>query len=182
MFRVLFLDRLNEADSRDAIVKPIDHAKCPVQLTAESINLVVKQSGGYPYFIQFICREVYDVFLQQRDRGEPAFVPLPEITRKLDTDFFAGRWARVTDRQRDLLVVVAHLEDGEGEFTVQEIVEKSQEIVGGSRALLRKPFSASHISQLLNTLAEFGLVYKNRHGRYSLAVPLFGRFVLRQVS
>ena len=27
-----------------------------------------------------------------------------------------------------------------------------------------------------------GLVYKNRHGRYSFAVPLFGQFILRQVG
>ena len=25
-----------------------------------------------------------------------------------------------------------------------------------------------------------GLVYKNRHGKYSFAVPLLGRFILRQ--
>jgi len=26
------------------------------------------------------------------------------------------------------------------------------------------------------------LVYKNRHGRYSFAVPLFGEFILRQLD
>jgi hypothetical protein len=153
MFRVVFLDRLNDEDSRDAITKPIGNAKCPVRLTPESIQVVVDHSGGYPYFIQFICREVYDVFVQLSERGEPAMVPLPEITRKLDTDFFAGRWARVTDRQRDLLVVIAHLENCADEFTVQEIVEKSKEIVENTTGVLHKPFSASHISQLLNALA-----------------------------
>jgi hypothetical protein len=57
---------------------------------------------------------------------------------------------------------------------MQEIVEKSAE-------MLKKPFSASHVNQLLTALSEAGLVYKNRHGRYSLAVPLLGRFVLRQI-
>jgi len=31
-------------------------------------------------------------------------------------------------------------------------------------------------------LAEAGLVYKNRHGKYSLAVPLLGQFIQRQTS
>jgi DNA-binding IclR family transcriptional regulator len=33
-----------------------------------------------------------------------------------------------------------------------------------------------------STLAEVGLVYKNRHGKYSLAVPLLGEFIQRQSS
>jgi hypothetical protein len=35
---------------------------------------------------------------------------------------------------------------------------------------------------MLGALVASGLVYKNRHGRYSFAVPLFGKFVLRQMS
>jgi len=31
-------------------------------------------------------------------------------------------------------------------------------------------------------LAEAGLVYKNRHGKYSLTVPLLGQFIQRQTS
>jgi len=33
-----------------------------------------------------------------------------------------------------------------------------------------KPFSASHVNQMLVSLSEAGLVYKNRHGCYSLSV------------
>ena len=81
-------------------------------------------SGGYPYFIQFICREVYDAFLANlRASGEAGSIPSDAITRKLDSDFFAGRWARVTDRQRDLMLVIAGLESSDDEFTVQEVVE-----------------------------------------------------------
>jgi type II secretory pathway predicted ATPase ExeA len=173
MFRVVFLDRLADKDSRDAIRKPIKDARCPVRLHEEAVRLIVQESGGYPYFIQFICRETYDVFLQQPDRGEQTGVPIADITRKLDTDFFAGRWARVTDRQRELLTVVAGLPNNEREFTLQEIAEQS-------RKTLRKPFSPSHVSQIFAALGEAGLIYKNRHGRYAFAVPLLGRFILRQ--
>src|SRR5439155_24579416 len=111
MFHVVFLQRLNDQDSRDAIVKPIQDARCPVKLGEKSVRLIVQVSGGYPYFIQFICREAYDAFLQKRAAGEKAAVPIPDITRKLDNNFFAGRWARATDRQRELLTVVANLEN-----------------------------------------------------------------------
>jgi hypothetical protein len=35
---------------------------------------------------------------------------------------------------------------------------------------------------MLSSLSEAGLVYKNRHGKYSLAVPLLGQFIIRQTS
>ncbi|HTJ46654.1 MAG TPA: ATP-binding protein [Kofleriaceae bacterium] len=176
MFRVVFLKRLPDADSREAILKPISDAACPVRLTEPSVKLIVDQSGGYPYFIQFICREVYDAFLASvRATGQLGSVPSDAITRKLDSDFFAGRWARVTDRQRELLFVIAGLEDPDDEFTVQEVVD-------AAKVKLAKGFSSSHVSQMLSALSAAGLVYKNRHGKYSFAVPMFGQFVLRQMQ
>ena len=173
MFRVVTLTKLSREDSSEAIVKPIQDADCPVQFGSQSVDTICEHSGGYPYFIQFICREVYDVFIQQATSGKVSGVPMEAITRKLDTDFFAGRWARATDRQRELLVVMALLGKPEGEFTVQEVVARANQV-------LPKGFSASHANQMLASLCEAGLVYKNRHGRYSFAVPLFDRFIARQ--
>src|SRR5262249_31178715 len=89
MFHVVFLKRLSDKDSRDAILERIRDAKCPVKLNQQSVAVIVDVSGGYPYFIQFICREVYDAFLQKIGSGEKAAVPIEEITRKLDNNFFA---------------------------------------------------------------------------------------------
>jgi AAA ATPase domain len=172
MFRVVTLTRLNDEGSREAILKPIETASCPINFHPESVDTICHESGGYPYFIQFICREVFDVFILQRAKGEPSLVPIDAIQRKLDNDFFAGRWGKLTDRQRQLLWVVANLEHADDEFTIQELVEKA-------RGLLPKAFSASHANQMLASLAERGMIYKNRLGRYSFAVPLLGRFILR---
>lgn len=175
MFRVVFLDRLNAAHSRDAIIKPIERYESKVRFSEESIETLVSVSGGYPYFIQFLCREAYDAFHQKLGAGEDASVPIREIVRKLDADFFAGRWARATDRQRELLSVVAQLENSDSEFTVQEVVEHS-------RRVLDKPFSSSHVNQMFSTLSEAGLVYKNRRGKYAFAVPLLNEFIQRQLE
>lgn len=174
MFHVQMLDRLDASDSRDAVTKPIDHAECPVRFSEESVQLVCDQSGGYPYFIQFICREIYDAFIQsQQATGAPTPVPMDGIIEKLDTDFFAGRWARATDRQRQLLWCIAHLKHAHDEFTVQDVVAETEN-------RLEKSFSSSHANQMLSALGKAGLIYKNRWGKYSLAVPLFDRFILRQ--
>ena len=175
MFRVLFLQSLDKTESEEAIRRPIADSECPLQLDDGAVATIVGMSGGYPYFIQFICREVYDAFIQRLDRGEQASVPVVEIERKLDSDFFAGRWARATDRQRALLFAISRLDNCDDEFTVQEVV-------AASKRVLDKPFSSSHVNQMLAALAAQGLVYKNRHGRYSFAVPLLGRFIRRQAQ
>ncbi len=173
MFRVVSLQSLNKSESEEAIRKPVEDAECPVRLSDNSVNTIINMSGGYPYFIQFICREVYDAFIQRIDKGKRALVPAAEIEQKLDIDFFAGRWARASDRQRALLFVISRLESCDDEFTVQEVVEES-------KRALDKPFSSSHVNQMLVALASQGLVYKNRHGKYSFAVPLLGQFISRQ--
>ncbi len=174
MFKIIFLEKLGVKDSLDAIKKPMDDKKCPVRFNEDSIELIVECSGGYPYFIQFICRETFDIFIQRISADQNLSVPIDSILRKLDRDFFAGRWAKVTDRQRELLTVIAESKNGGGEFSVQEVVEASQR--------LEKSFSSSHVNQMLNKMIDGGIIYKNRHARYSFAVPLLDQFILRQKS
>jgi hypothetical protein len=150
----------------------------PTKARVNRITTRATNQNRHPYFIQFICREVFDIVIQRLRLGESIediVVPIDAIVRKLDSDFFSGRWAKPTDRQRELLSVIAQLEKPDGEFTVQEIVTLSGK-------LLKKPFSSSHVNQMLATLGEMGLIYKNRYGRYSFAVPLFGEFIIRQME
>jgi hypothetical protein len=72
--------------------------------------------------------------------------------------------------------IISNLENCDAEFTVQEVVEHA------ANKSLEKPFSGSHVNQMLASLAEAGLIYKNRHGRYSFAVPLLGEYIRRQVG
>jgi hypothetical protein len=175
MFTVVFLNPLTEKQTTKAIREGIKKAACPIDILPKSIQTIWDFTKGYPYFVQYVCREVFDIWVQASEMGkQPPPIPLEDITRKLDSDFFAGRWARATDRQRELLRVIAELPNCDAEFTVQEIVEHpiNQETL--------KSFGSSHVNQMLVALSDSGLVYKNRHGKYSLAVPLLGEFIRRQ--
>ena len=85
MFHIVTLKRLHKEASRDAILKPIE--KHPLRLNDQSVDLIIQHSGGYPYFIQFMCREVYDAFLPKIAGGENPSVPMEEFPKKLNTDF-----------------------------------------------------------------------------------------------
>lgn len=175
MFHVIHLDKLNNQESEEAIIKPTKAKECPVSFSEEAIENIIKYSGGYPYFIQFLCKETFDsyIFQKQLNIDEP-IIRLNDVIRKLDTDFYAGRWAKITDSQRSLMVIISQLPNAEYEFTVQDITEKSKEVS-------KKPLSASSINQHLNKLAECGLIYKFRHGKYSFAVPMLSGFISRQI-
>ena len=170
MFCTITLKNLNKADARDAIEKPV--AGSPLQFSDYAIDTVFSISGGYPYFIQFICKEAYDINLQAEfENKEIPSISMDDIIRKLDADFFYGRWANVTDKQREILRFISKLDNCDDEFSVQEIVEMSKK--------LDKSISSSQVNQILSALVKAGMVYKNRHGKYSLAVPLLSRFIRR---
>ena len=177
MFRIVFLRPLTQEATQKAVLSPIQDTNCPISFTDDSLTTIWNITRGYPYFVQYVCRESFDVWVQNVQAGKRATpIPVSEIMRKLDSDFFAGRWSRATDRQRDLLLVISTLDNSDREFTVQEIVEQSK--TGG----LRKAFGSSQVNQMLASLGDAGLIYKNRHGRYSFAVPLMAQFVKRQMG
>jgi hypothetical protein len=175
MFHTIFLNPLGDIDARAAIERPIIDNKCPVHFSTNSVDIIISESAGYPYFIQFFCKEVFDAWIAKIQVGEMASVPVRDIIRKLDNDFFHGRWVHTTNRQRELLQVVSLLSNADTEFSPQDVVTSSKDT-------LNHPFTQSQINQMLTTLALVGLVYKNRRGRYSLAVPLLAQFIQRQTG
>lgn len=173
MFHVFQLDSLNKADARDAIVQPLKMTKSTLAFSDATIKSIIADSGGYPYFIQFICKEVFDAWIGKITQGEVPSASMGEILEKLDGDFFAPRWVRATDRQQQFIKVIASLPNAEDEFSVPEIVK-------ASKAMLKVGFNPSHAIQILQALTERGLIYKNRRGSYCFAVPLLARFIQRQ--
>jgi hypothetical protein len=173
MFEIITLKQLGHQETRDAILVPIQKEKCPVTFTEHGINEIIRLSSGYPYFIQFYCKETFDSILQQISVGlDKPSVRISDFVRKLDVDFYAARWSRVTDRQRELLVVIAKLATANEEFTAKEISEKSNE-------LLDNPFAPAYVVNSLNKLTAQGLIFKNRRGKYSFAVPLLADYINR---
>ena len=173
MFHIIQLNQLDKQASRDAILKPVEDSKCPIKFDDNAVELIIQTSGGYPYFIQYICKEIYDSWIIKIQNGETPSVPIDDIVRKLDEDFFLGRWNLATDRQREILKVISLLKNCDHEFSVQEISKMSKQ-------KLQKAFSPSHVSQMLSSLSKNGLIFKNRFGKYSLAVPLLSQFIKRQ--
>ena len=173
MFHTLVLDRLNDEETLKAILKPIEIVKSTLSFSTMTIKRIADESKGYPFLIQYICREVFDAWIGRMTVGEAPSVPMKEITAKLDLDFFAPRWNRATDRQQIFMQVIATLEESDAEFAISDITK-------ASRQLLKRAFTPSHATQMLGHLSEKGLIYRNRRGSYCFAVPLLAEFIRQQ--
>src|SRR5262249_28837899 len=186
MFGVQEIGKLDDQAGIEAIMKPLEGNI--ISFPEDTVNVILRESKCYPYFIQFLCKEAYDYYKTWFDKEHPDSDPRPlqmdTLVRKLDADFFSGRWHRATDRQRELLFSIAYLHHSDGEFTIAEIVESSLQIAKHKASKHRdfKPFKTGDVAQALPKLIDAGLVYKNRHGKYSLAVPLFDGFIRRQIT
>ncbi len=174
MFHTFSLDRLTDEETRQAIIRPIEISASPLGFSKTTIETIVRESRGYPFLIQYFCKEVFDAWIGKIKMGEAPSVPMTEIMAKLDLDFFAPRWNRATDRQQTFMQVIASLDNGDREFSVQDITVKS-------RKILKKPFNPSHTTQMLGHLAEKGLIYRNKRGSYCFAVPLLADYIKRQM-
>jgi hypothetical protein len=104
------LDRLTQSETRQAILKPIEINGSTLTFSEQTVSHIIEESRGYPFLIQYICREVFDAWIGRMTVGEAPSVPMKEITAKLDLDFFAPRWNRATDRQQTFMQVIATLE------------------------------------------------------------------------
>ncbi len=170
LFKVIIMRQLTPSESKDAIIKPIEESSHPLIFTNIGIKMIIEQSGGYPYFIQFLCREIYDILEQRQAKKEKFFIPLDALLQKLDNDFFAGRWARTTEREKELLNLIA--EAGLAEFGIGQVAALSE-------VSNVKSFSKQQLSQMFGRLIDSGLLYRDRRGSYSFAVPLLERYIKR---
>lgn len=170
LFRVLVLTRLSKEETVEAIVKPLEKQQEIEKFDKKTVDTIVDSSGGYPYFIQFICKETYDVFLQQKKSGLALRIPIETIMQKLDNSFFLARWQRATERERLILNLIAQY--AEQEFGLNEISELTGKY-------LDKKIMPSQVLRHFKKLTSDGLIYKTRRGNYAFAVPLLESYIKR---
>ena len=172
MFRVIQLDDLTLEEAEDAMLRPLEGGSDKIRKFFEvNSRTIYRFTHGYPYFIQYWCRELYEYLTVSHKQDEDI---IDRIQSKLDADFFDGRWQQLTDRERDLLRIIASsMSADRDEFTVQQISRPTPD--PGI-----KKFGNSQANQMLATLSSKGVVFKNRHGKYLLAVPLLAKYIRRQ--
>ncbi len=173
MFEVMSLDRISRNDTMIAIEQPLKRLMPPLHASPDLIAKVVDMSGGYPYLIQFLAKELVDQLLNNGGVLAVDAFPSRETLERLDAGLFSARWNRTTDKQREVLRLIAEKCDPAApDFSAQEIADLSRSEI---------EFNGGYISQMLQGLCDRGLLYRRRHGRYAFTIPMSHQMIARRM-
>lgn len=173
MFHVISLDRLSRRDTYRALYEPLSEHIPPLQVTDDLLDKVITVSGGYPYLVQFLGKELVDGMLANGGMLHPEQFPSSEVIGRLESGMFAARWNRLSDKQREFLGILATRDTKRSnEFSAKD----AQRLARGN-----KSFSTSYANQMMQALCEKGMLYRVRHGRYAFTVPLAETMILSRI-
>lgn len=165
MFGVMNISDLDRENARAAISKPLeDTAWC---FSDDLISEIAQDTDGYPYFIQFFCREIISRVGKEHIILDDYGKIKDRLIWDLGRDFFDQRIEPLSAAQERVLYSAASLPDPDLEFSS---IQKSLDVGKGS------------LSSHLKRLEEKGLIYRSGRGTYRLAMPLLGKYLRLRMS
>jgi DNA-binding CsgD family transcriptional regulator len=157
--------QLSDLDARKALQSPVRNNN--VDFNEDAIIEVLKETQGYPYFLQQWGHEAWNIALGSPITLENIKAATALAIRNLDQSFFRVRFDRLTPRERQYLHALAKL--GSGNQRSGEIAEQ----------LGVKPQS---VAPIRSSLIRKGMIYSPQYGDTTFTVPLFDAFMLRTMQ
>ena len=162
LFEFVPVDRLGDDDARNALIVPA----CTegVAFDPDATSEILRQTSGYPYFLQEWGKHSWDV----ADASPIALGDAQRATTaalaELDASFFRVRFDRLTPAQKRYMRAMAELGPGP---------HRSGDV---AHVLKRK---VSTVAPLRNSLIAKGMIFSPAHGETAFTVPLFDAFMKR---
>ena len=109
------LSGLDDGDAEMAISEPLRDT--PWRFSKALISAILNDSCGYPYFIQFISKQIIDLVDRQDITADDYLGVRDLIMKKLGDSFFAQRMESLSVGQRDVLYTMASVPNECVDFT-----------------------------------------------------------------
>jgi hypothetical protein len=137
-----------------------------VSYTEDAVDLAMEITKGYPYFIQELGYQVWEVAQQDPITRADIDIAKEAYEAKLDSSFFRVRLDRATPLQTAYMRAMA------------ELGPEPQKAADVARVLHRE---SNQVAPTRAELIEMGLLYTPEHGYAAFTVPDFDKFMLRAV-
>jgi hypothetical protein len=155
---------LNDAAARLALSAPAE--KEGVAFDPGALDEILRQTGGYPYFLQEWGKHAWSVAPSSPITVEHVRIASIEATAELDASFFRVRFERLAPAEKHYLRAMAAL--GPGPHRSGDIAEKLERKVNS-------------LGPTRSALIAKGMVYSPEHGDTAFTVPLFDQFMKRAI-
>jgi type II secretory pathway predicted ATPase ExeA len=153
---------LSEIDSMSALQEPAKERGA--NFTQEAIQKIIKQTKGYPYFIQEWGYQSWNISDSPTIDTSSVEKASLESIKRLDDNFFRVRFDRLTPNEKKYLRALAEL---------SEENRKSGNVAEKLR------IAANNASPTRSSLIKKGMIYSKRYGDTEFTVPLFDQFMKR---
>lgn len=162
LFMYKKIDSLTDEQSEKAIKEPAK--KFNIIYAHEATNKIVEITKGYPFFIQQLCKIVYDK--TNKDVIELSDVEncIDEFLSSLDERFFKSRYERCAESDKKF--IFAMVECGELPCTISNVAHNLNKTVGS-------------ISTTRAQLISKGIIYPVRYKELDFTVPEFSGYIQR---
>ena len=162
LFMYKKIDSLTDEQSEKAIEEPAK--KFNIIYAHEATNKIVEITKGYPFFIQQLCKIVYDK--TNKDVIELSDVEncIDEFLSSLDERFFKSRYERCAESDKKFIFVM--VECGELPCTISNVAHNLNKTVGS-------------ISTTRAQLISKGIIYPVRYKELDFTVPEFSGYIQR---
>ena len=162
LFEFAPIDKLDVAAARAALTVPA--AKEDVAYAPGAVDEIVRQTHGYPYFLQEWGKHSWNLANRSPIRRADAERATQSALAELDASFFRVRFDRLTPAEKRYMRAMAEL--GPGPHRSGDIADQ----------LGRK---VTTVAPLRNALIYKGMIYSPAHGDTAFTVPLFDGFMKR---
>jgi hypothetical protein len=162
LFEFPRIDSLDRDAASDVLRLPV--AEQDVQFTPDAVDELLKQTQGYPYFLQEWGYEVWNVAEQSPITKDDVDAAAPLVQSKLDESFFRVRMDRVTPAERTYLRAMADLGPGP---------HRSGDIAAGIGVQVET------VAPRRSALIRKGMIYSPAHGDTAFTVPMFDEYLRR---
>lgn len=165
LFSYRELGPLTEEAATAALVAPARSVEPGLEFDPTALEVLLAACQGYPYFIQVYGHAAWQTAAGPALDLAEAKAALALGRGELESDLYAGRWQRASERARSYMREMARL--GDGPVSSGEVAA----VFGGHRAA----------APTRDRLIEDGLIFSPARGLVAFTVPGFGPYI-RQTS
>jgi len=165
---MLHVGFLSHEDARQLIVEPVPDFPGETIFGDEVVEKVIVQTHGHPFLVQAICSELIEgLNADKREQAESSDVDAA-VEQVLDAwwdNYFRELWKRVNEQQRLCLE------------TLQSVEQVDMHVIAQRSGLDERT-----ARRTMRILAMRDLVLDHKDGTYSIAAPIFRKWVERSLQ
>jgi len=164
----LNVENLNKREAIATVAKTLENTG--VEFDDDIKENIFNYTDGHPYEVQLLASHLYDCQINGRVSVAAWDTALSNTLKELGKDYFASLLAKASDRERDLLKILAE------EKRPLTITDFRNMMIVGRHA---KKFPIANIKNFLYRLEEKGILLRSQSGSFDIPDRMFREFILK---